>query len=108
MMSTSATSSSADRRTIVIRKPTRWRVASRSWPGSSRAIRPQAIVALGRFAIHTLLQTKVPIGRLRGTWQQYHGLPLMPTYHPAYLLRNPIGKREVWADMKQVMQLLNQ
>jgi len=72
------------------------------------AIRPQAIVALGRFAIHTLLQTKVPIGRLRGTWQQYHGLPLMPTYHPAYLLRNPIGKREVWADMKQVMQLLNQ
>jgi uracil-DNA glycosylase family 4 len=72
------------------------------------AIHPQAIVALGRFAIHTLLQTKVPIGRLRGTWQQYHGLPLMPTYHPAYLLRNPIGKREVWADMKQVMQLLNQ
>lgn len=72
------------------------------------AIRPQAIVALGRFAIHTLLQTKVPIGRLRGTWQQYQGLPLMPTYHPAYLLRNPIGKREVWADMKQVMQLLNQ
>lgn len=71
------------------------------------AIRPQAIVALGRFAIHTLLQTKVPIGRLRGTWQQYQGLPLMPTYHPAYLLRNPIGKREVWADMKQVMQLLN-
>jgi DNA polymerase len=71
------------------------------------AIRPQAIVALGRFAIHTLLQTKVPIGRLRGTWQQYQGIPLMPTYHPAYLLRNPIGKREVWADMKQVMQLLN-
>lgn len=71
------------------------------------AISPQAIVALGRFAIHTLLQTKVPIGRLRGTWQQYQGLPLMPTYHPAYLLRNPIGKREVWADMKQVMQVLN-
>jgi uracil-DNA glycosylase len=71
------------------------------------AIRPQAIVALGRFAIHTLLQTKAPISRLRGTWQQYQGLPLMPTYHPAYLLRNPIGKREVWADMKQVMQLLN-
>jgi DNA polymerase len=71
------------------------------------AIRPQAIVALGRFAIHTLLQTKVPIGRLRGTWQQYQGIPLMPTYHPAYLLRNPIGKREVWADMKQVTQLLN-
>jgi DNA polymerase len=67
------------------------------------AIRPQLIVALGRFAIQTLLQTKVPIGKLRGCWQEYQGIPLMPTYHPAYLLRNPHGKREVWADMKQVM-----
>jgi DNA polymerase len=72
------------------------------------AIRPELIVALGRFAIQTLLQTKVPISRLRGTWQSYQGIPLMPTYHPAYLLRNPLGKREVWADMRQVMQRLRE
>jgi len=70
------------------------------------AIRPVLIVALGRFAIQTLLQSKVPISRVRGSWQQYQGIPLMPTYHPAYLLRNPNGKREVWADMKQVMARL--
>jgi DNA polymerase len=70
------------------------------------AIRPQVIVALGRFAIQTLLQSKAPISRLRGSWQQYHGIPLMPTYHPAYLLRNPAGKRDVWADMKQVVERL--
>jgi len=70
------------------------------------AIRPELIVALGRFAIQTLLQTKMPISKLRGTWQTYQGIPLMPTYHPAYLLRNPLGKREVWADMRKVMQRL--
>ena len=70
------------------------------------AIRPELIVALGRFAIQTLLQSKAPISRVRGSWQQYQGIPLMPTYHPAYLLRNPNSKREVWADMKQVMARL--
>lgn len=70
------------------------------------SIRPQVIVALGLFAVQTLLQSKMPISRLRGTWQQYQGIPLMPTYHPAYLLRNPNGKREVWADMKQVIERL--
>lgn len=70
------------------------------------AIRPTLIIALGRFAIQTLLQTKTPISRLRGTWQQYQGIPLMPTYHPAYLLRNPHAKREVWNDMQQVMERL--
>ena len=70
------------------------------------AIRPEMIVALGRFAIQTLLQTKLPINKLRGNWQEYQGVPLMPTYHPAYLLRNPVGKREVWADMRLVMQRL--
>jgi len=70
------------------------------------AIRPELIVALGRFAIQTLLRSKAPIGKLRGTWQTYQGIPLMPTYHPAYLLRNPNGKREVWSDMKQVMERL--
>jgi DNA polymerase len=70
------------------------------------AIQPKVIVALGRFAVQTLLQSKTPISRLRGNWHQYHHIPVMPTYHPAYLLRNPHGKREVWADMKQVMARL--
>jgi DNA polymerase len=71
------------------------------------AIRPQVIVGLGRFAVHSLLKTRVPIGQLRGEWQNYHGIPLMPTFHPAYLLRNPEGKREVWEDMKSVLRLMN-
>jgi DNA polymerase len=70
------------------------------------AIQPQVIVALGLFAVQTLLQSKVPISRVRGTWQKYQGIPLMPTYHPAYLLRNPNGKREVWSDMKLVVERL--
>ncbi|MDH3454956.1 MAG: uracil-DNA glycosylase [Desulfuromonadales bacterium] len=71
------------------------------------AIRPQVIVGLGRFAVQSLLKTKTPISRLRGEWQRYQGIPLMPTYHPAYLLRNPEGKRDVWTDMKEVLRLLN-
>jgi len=71
------------------------------------AIKPQVIVGLGRFAVHSLLKSKVPISRIRGEWQTYHGTPLMPTYHPAYLLRNPEGKRDVWEDMKKVMRRLN-
>jgi DNA polymerase len=70
-------------------------------------IKPQLIVALGRFAAQTLLQTKDPIGRLRGHWREYEGISLMPTFHPAYLLRNSAGKRDVWEDMKQVMQRLS-
>jgi DNA polymerase len=64
------------------------------------------IVALGRFATQALLQTREPIGRLRGHWREYQGIPLMPTFHPAYLLRNPAGKRDVWEDMKQVLTRL--
>ncbi len=71
------------------------------------AVKPQVIVALGRFAVQSLLQTKTPISRLRGEWQSYQGVPLMPTYHPAYLLRNPEGKRDVWEDMKEVLRLMN-
>ena len=71
------------------------------------AIKPQVIIGLGRFAVHSLLKNKVPISRIRGEWQSYHGTPLMPTYHPAYLLRNPEGKRDVWEDMKEVMRRLN-
>jgi uracil-DNA glycosylase len=72
------------------------------------AIRPCLIVALGRFAAQTLLRDTAPITRLRGQWRQYEGIPLMPTYHPAYLLRNPSSKKEVWEDMKQVMHRLRQ
>ena len=71
------------------------------------AIKPQVIIGLGRFAVHSLLKSKVPISRIRGEWQSYHGTPLMPTYHPAYLLRNPEGKRDVWEDMKEVLRRLN-
>ncbi len=71
-------------------------------------IKPRLIIALGRFAAQSLLQSKEPIGRLRGHWREYQGIPLMPTYHPAYLLRNPAGKRDVWEDMKQVLHRLNE
>lgn len=67
------------------------------------AIRPRVIVTLGRFAAQTLLREREAISRLRGHWHAYEGVPLMPTYHPAYLLRNPASKREVWEDLKQVM-----
>jgi uracil-DNA glycosylase family 4 len=70
------------------------------------AIRPQVIIGLGGFAVHSLLKTNAPISKLRGEWQSYLGTPLMPTYHPAYLLSNPEGKRDVWADMKQVLRRL--
>jgi uracil-DNA glycosylase family 4 len=69
-------------------------------------IRPKAIVALGTFAAQTLLKTRTPITRLRGAWADYHGIPLMPTFHPAYLLRNPAEKRVVWEDIQQVMRAL--
>ncbi len=69
-------------------------------------VQPEVIVALGKFAAQTLLQTTTPITRLRGRWHEYRGVPLMPTFHPAHLLRNPAFKREVWEDIKQVMQRL--
>ncbi len=72
------------------------------------AIRPSLIVALGRFAAQTLLRDTTPITRLRGKWRQYEGIALMPTYHPAYLLRNPASKKEVWEDMKAVMRRLRE
>ncbi len=71
-----------------------------------RAIAPEAVVALGTFAAQTLLATKEPISRLRGRFHDYHGIPLMPTFHPAFLVRNPERKREVWDDMKKVMALM--
>jgi DNA polymerase len=69
-------------------------------------IKPKVIVALGTFAARTLLRTLDPISRLRGHVYEYRGAKLIPTFHPAYLLRNPSSKREVWEDMKMVKQLL--
>ncbi len=68
------------------------------------AIRPDFICALGNFAAQTLLKTATPISRLRGRFHDYNGIRLLPTYHPAYLLRNPEKKREVWEDMKMLMR----
>jgi DNA polymerase len=67
-----------------------------------QVIRPRLICALGTFAAQTLLQSEEKISSLRGKFHQYQGIPLMPTYHPAFLLRNPGRKREVWEDMKKI------
>jgi DNA polymerase len=69
-------------------------------------IKPKIIVTLGKFAAQTLLRTDAPISRVRGRVFDYRGAKLIPTFHPAYLLRNPSSKREVWEDMKLVKRLL--
>jgi DNA polymerase len=72
------------------------------------AVKPKVIVALGKFASQSLLRTTEPITRLRGRSFNYRGATLIPTFHPAYLLRNPGSKREVWEDMKKVRALLQE
>ena len=69
-------------------------------------IKPKVIVALGKFAAQSLLRTTDPITRLRGREYKYRDAILMPTYHPAYLLRTPSAKRDVWEDMKRVRAIL--
>jgi len=69
-------------------------------------VKPKVIVVLGATAAHNLLQIKTPISRLRGNFQDYFGVKVMPTFHPAYLLRDPHKKREVWEDMKMVREYL--
>jgi uracil-DNA glycosylase len=69
-------------------------------------IQPKVIVPLGKFAAQCLLKTTDPITRLRGKTFEYRGSTLIPTFHPAYLLRNPSAKREVWEDMKKVRAIL--
>jgi len=69
-------------------------------------VRPDVIVGLGKFAVQTLLQSKAPISKLRGNWHSYQGIKLMPTFHPAYLLRNPGDKKLVWEDIKKVIKEL--
>jgi DNA polymerase len=66
-------------------------------------VQPRVIVALGTFAAQTLLGVKTPITRMRGVWHEYRGIKVMPTFHPAYLLRTPGDKRLVWQDIKLVM-----
>jgi uracil-DNA glycosylase family 4 len=68
------------------------------------AIQPDFICALGTFAAQTLLKTTMSISRLRGRFYEYNGIKVLPTYHPAYLLRNPEKKRDVWEDMKMLMK----
>ncbi|MBN1664160.1 MAG: uracil-DNA glycosylase [Deltaproteobacteria bacterium] len=68
------------------------------------AINPRVICALGAFAAKTLLKTDVPITLLRGKYHDYHEIKLMPTYHPAYLLRNPGAKKQVWEDVQVIMK----
>ncbi|VAX17321.1 Uracil-DNA glycosylase, family 4 [hydrothermal vent metagenome] len=70
------------------------------------AIRPKFICALGAVSAKTLLKTKEPISKLRGSFYSYHGTPLLPTFHPAYLLRNPAEKKNAWADLKLLMEKL--
>jgi DNA polymerase len=70
-------------------------------------IKPRVIVALGTFAAKSLLKSTDSISRLRGRVYDYRGATLVPTFHPAYLLRNPRCRREVWEDMKKVRALLN-
>ncbi len=74
--------------------------------GQLKVIRPEVIVALGSVATHNLLDTKAPIGRLRGAFHRWGDIKLMPTYHTAYLLRNPSEKRKVYEDMLMVKDAL--
>ncbi|HYC54879.1 MAG TPA: uracil-DNA glycosylase [Candidatus Binatia bacterium] len=69
-------------------------------------VAPKVLVSLGNFATQALLRDRTSITRRRGQWHQFAGIPLMPTFHPAYLLRNPSDKRLVWEDIKQVMARL--
>jgi len=70
------------------------------------AIQPKVIVALGATAVRALLDVEIGITKMRGNWYTFHNTPIMPTFHPAYLLYNPSSKREVWEDMKTVLAKL--
>ncbi|MBI4555961.1 MAG: uracil-DNA glycosylase [Candidatus Hydrogenedentes bacterium] len=70
-------------------------------------VRPKLICALGTYAAHSLLKSTEPVGKLRGKWYFYHGIPLRVTFHPAYLLRNPADKSKTWMDVKEILKVLN-
>ena len=69
-------------------------------------IKPKVIVALGATAMKALLDIQLGITKIRGNWYTFRGIPIMPTFHPAYLLRNPAAKKEVWQDMQAVLAKL--
>jgi DNA polymerase len=69
-------------------------------------VRPEVIVVMGNTALRNLLEIKAGISSVRGRFHDYHGIPVMPTFHPAYLLRDPSKKRETWEDLKKVMERL--
>lgn len=69
-------------------------------------IKPKVIMCLGKFAAQTVLDTQIPISRLRGEFREVEGIAVMPTFHPAYLLRNPAMKKPMWEDCKKVMEKL--
>jgi len=69
-------------------------------------VQPRIILAMGRFAVQSLLQTTEPIGRLRGRVHSYQGVPVVVTYHPAYLLRNLPDKAKAWADLCLALELM--
>ncbi|MDL2718022.1 MAG: uracil-DNA glycosylase [Acidobacteriota bacterium] len=69
-------------------------------------VKPEVLVALGKFAAHFLLETDEGITRLRGKWGSYRGIPVMPTLHPSYLLRQPAQKKEAWEDLLAVLTRL--
>ena len=102
----SRTSSSAGLRRTAIPRTTKSDSCEPFLFRQVQAIRPRVIVALGTFAAQALLRTNDPISRLRGKVFQYGEARLIPTFHPAYLLRSPERKREVWEDMKKVRALL--
>ena len=68
-----------------------------------KVVKPKCIVALGRIAMQALYDSQVSLSSVRGKWTVFQGIPLLPTYHPAYLLRYPVAKRDAWADLKKVM-----
>ena len=72
------------------------------------ALRPRVLVGLGKFGGQWLLKTAEPISKIRGRFGDYKGIKVMPTYHPAFLLRNPAAKKEVWEDMKAVRAMLSE
>lgn len=74
--------------------------------GQIHAVRPEVLVTLGAPAAHTLLQVDTAISKIRGTWHRFEGIPLMPTFHPSYLLRNPSAKKDVWEDIRKVLSKL--
>jgi uracil-DNA glycosylase len=75
--------------------------------GQLSQIKPKVICALGGVAAKSLLQTEEGVGRLRGRWHNYQGIPLRVTYHPAYLLRTPSDKGKTWADVQELMKVLS-